>query len=433
MDNPTDLSELSIRMMGVGTDRVKNTIRISKGLSPSGEVPPFLFPQANMKSGKTPRVSKGIVHDLHTASIGEVVFTDTFETADDKYRYGQAFVCYRSRFGDVIPIRSRKRVGWSFTEFCARHFTPLILIRDNISENTGGSLQEECLARSVRSAFSCPYTPQQDYAEGYLGRVTSMASFGMVFSGAPLHMWVWSIQCAVFVNNVTASYYSKENVWATPYQLIYGEPFPDTSILVPFGCGALVLLQKEEQQKFRTRCALMIFVHYATDHPLYTYAFYSPRTHRILYRQDCLFLPTVFPMRSARSTMGLDPEGDSFTLQPIRSPTSIRTSAPEDVSFGEWKEGDDVPRYEDHVDEFAHSEPPDDFVHLPRITPSRSSDSISKRPHHHAFGNPSVVNIPRPPRMSGLPDEDPRITCEDLPTVARPWRPLRRNRTRPVP
>ena len=106
VDNPTDLSELSIRMMGVGTDRVKNTIRISKGLSPSGEVPPFLFPQANMKSGKTPRVSKGVVHDLHTASIGEVVFTDTFETADDKYRYGQAFVCYRSRFGDVIPIRS---------------------------------------------------------------------------------------------------------------------------------------------------------------------------------------------------------------------------------------------------------------------------------------------------------------------------------------
>ena len=87
--------------------------------------------------------------------------------------------------------------------------SPIILIRDNIAENVGGELDAECHRRGVQSAFICPYTPEQDQAEGYLGRVTTMASFAMVFSGAPLYMWIWCIQCAVFLNNICATYYSK--------------------------------------------------------------------------------------------------------------------------------------------------------------------------------------------------------------------------------
>jgi hypothetical protein len=92
----------------------------------------------------------------------------------------------------------------------------LILIRDDIAENMGGDLMEECQRRGIKSAFSCPYKPQQDYVEGYLGRVKAMASFAMVFSGAPLFMWRWAIVCAAFINNITASFYVLEGVWATP-------------------------------------------------------------------------------------------------------------------------------------------------------------------------------------------------------------------------
>jgi hypothetical protein len=106
------------------------------------------------------RILLPVIFSLHRASIAEVVFTDTFEVNDSTYRYGQVFVDYRSRYGDAIPIRSRKKVGWSFGEFCCRHFVPLILIRDNISENIGGALMEECHKRGVKSAFSCPYKPQ---------------------------------------------------------------------------------------------------------------------------------------------------------------------------------------------------------------------------------------------------------------------------------
>jgi hypothetical protein len=57
-------------------------------------------------------------------------------------------------------------------------------------------------------------------SRGYIGRITVMASFGMVFSGGPLFMWVHAIKAAAFINNITATVYAKIGVWATPYELV---------------------------------------------------------------------------------------------------------------------------------------------------------------------------------------------------------------------
>jgi hypothetical protein len=316
----TDMKDLSIRFMGVGNDRLVKTLERSRGLTADKKdgrtlkIPPHLFPQGRWSAGKTPRVSKNKVQNLHRAAIAEVCFTDTFEVDDPAYRYGQAFVCYRSRYGDIIPIRSRKKVGWAFGEFCCRHFVPKILVRDNIAENVGGALAMECHNRGVKSAFICPHTPEQDQAEEYLGRVTTLASFAMVYAGAPIFMWIWCIQCAVFINNITATYYSREKVWAIPFELVHGEPYPDSSVVEPFGCAALVLLDKQQRQKFKPRCAMLIFIHYAMLHTLYTYALYSPRTKKVLFRQDVIFLTNVFPMREARAKSGLEPDGASLIV-----------------------------------------------------------------------------------------------------------------------
>ena len=281
----SDMADLSLRFMGAGQVRLEHTIDASLGLSKApGKVPPVLFPQGKVSRGKVPLVSKKLVKNLKKAATAEVLFTDTFQTADVSYKYGQAFVDYRSRCGWVYPIESRKQVGLSFATFCSNHFTPCILVRDNIGENVGGDLLSECLTRSVQSAFICPHTPCQDYAEGYLGRVTSMGSFAMVYAGAPLFMWRWAIISATFINNITASFYSVEKIWAQPCQLVHGEPFPDSSIVMPWGCGVLVMLTKDETTKFKSRCALMIFVHYAVQHPLYTRAVYSPKTKRVVHR-----------------------------------------------------------------------------------------------------------------------------------------------------
>ena len=438
----SDMAELSLRFMGVGTDRLVETLKRSRGLTPmskkKGEnvsiVPPLNFPQGKWKAGKTPRVTKGKVENLHRASIGEVCFTDTFETTDTTYRYGQVVVEYRSRYGDVFPIRSRKKVAWAFVEFCCRHFVPLILIRDNIAENTGGELAAECHRRGVKSAFSCPYTPQQDYAEGYLGRITVMASFAMVLSGAPIFMWRWAVMCAAFINNITATFYKKEQVWATPWELVHGEPFPDSSIVVPFGCAALVMLTEDEKEKFKSTCAMLIFIHYALDHPLYTYAFFSPRTKRVVFRQDCIFLPATFPMREARTRVGLIPDGE--ILVTYRSQHGPGKEEGQEGPFGRWKDDDPLPAYQDHVTGFELVSPPDGTA---ESTPEKPSSWPNNRPSHPAFGPPSAVKVFQPwkqrqeDKLLSVVDvlEDGNERVEKKEENPEPERPRRTGRSKP--
>ena len=407
---PSDMADLAIRFMGPGHDRLSHTIHASLGLSDvSGKVPPNLFPQGKLKRSKVPIVSKSIVHDVEQAAAAEVVFTDTFMTGDEALKYGQAFVDYRSGYGWVYPIESRRLVGLSFATFCANHFTPAILVRDNIGENIGGDLIAECLHRSVKSAFICPHTPCQDYAEGFLGRVTSMASFAMVYSGAKLFMWRWAIISAAFINNITARWFSQEKIWAQPYQLIHGEAFPDSSIVMPWGCGALVMLTPDELSKFKSRCALMIFVHYAIQHPLYTYAMYSPRTKRIVYRQDYIFLTDVFPMRDARFAAKLPIDGDLLSASRwTRSPTSISSLAPSAESFGTW-DGATLPDFDNHLDQ-PIEDPGDSPVPIPI---ARSSDWPTQRPDHPLFGE-SMIDVPFPPLLRPIDNTTPIPTSSSI-------------------
>jgi hypothetical protein len=151
----------------IGDDeRLKHTIQISKGLSsPASKlgdrVPPLNFPQGYLREGTTPRVSKGQVGHLSSAGPGDVVFTDTFKSGDSKFSYGQAYFDYASHWGDVFPLRSRTEVGRSFADFCCRNWIPLVLVRDNIGENVGGSLLDECRMRNVKSAYICSRITQK--------------------------------------------------------------------------------------------------------------------------------------------------------------------------------------------------------------------------------------------------------------------------------
>jgi hypothetical protein len=187
-----------------------------------------------------------------------------------------------------------------------------------------------------------------------------------------------------------------------------------------------VLLQKDDQEKFQSRCALMIFVHYAVHHPLYTYAVYSPRTKRILYRQDCIFLTNVFPMRTARSRNGLGVEGD--VIVPYRAPQSMRESEDASLSFAGWNVDQPLPHYQDHVT--GHN----------LMAPSVSQDGSPKsarqvsryiQPNNPNCGPPSTIKVPRY-RRNMLEDESHSNSAEVIgdmtkmvgeePVIARPHR-----------
>lgn len=230
---PSSMADLSTRMMGMSYQRLKHTIDVSKGLNGSikGGVRPNRFPQGTLKRGQVPAVKKRLVHHLHKASVAEVVFTDTFMSNDKVFARGQAsgqaFVCCRSRYGHVVCLKSRKEVGRAFRRFCADVFCPLILVRDNIAEQKFGEMLAVCEELLVQSAFSTPHTPEEDHAEGFIGRVFQLATFAMMFAGAPPFMWRFAIISAVFVHDITAGWCSFEQLWATPYELVFGEPFPD--------------------------------------------------------------------------------------------------------------------------------------------------------------------------------------------------------------
>jgi hypothetical protein len=50
---------------------------------------------------------------------------------------------YVSHYGDVFALTSRNDVGRFFADFSFKNWIPLVLVRDNIGENIGGSLIEE--------------------------------------------------------------------------------------------------------------------------------------------------------------------------------------------------------------------------------------------------------------------------------------------------
>jgi hypothetical protein len=231
----------------------------------------------------------------------------------------------------------------------------------------------------------------------------------MVHAGAPLFFWIWSVESAVFISNIAATYSSREKIWSTPYTLVFGEPFPDASVVVPFGCGALILLDKEDRAKFKTRCALMLFVHYATNHPLYTYAFYSPKLKRVIYRQDAIFFVTVFPMRHARTQSGSSDAGDPLVA--FRSPLASAMASNDELSFHTWQPGDALPDYEDHATGLPLTE---DYTSTRLVTPEVPLDWPRRYPYHPSFGHRSTVPVPVP---TLFPTDSPFLLEDAIPTV----------------
>jgi hypothetical protein len=151
------------------------------------------------------------------------------------------------------------------------------------------------------------------------------------------------------------------------------------------------MLTEDDRDKFKATCAMMVFVHYAMDHPLYTYAFFSPRTKRVVFRQDCIFLLETFPMCEARTRVGLIPDGEILvTYRPRNGQDSGKE---EGISFGQWKDEDPLPFYQDHITGFPILSPSDGTSDT---TPEKPSTWPRYRPSHSSFGPPSVVEIPVP-------------------------------------
>ena len=138
----------------------------------------------------------------------------------------------------------------------------------------------------------------------------------------------------------------------------------------------------------------MIFIHNAMRHPLYTYALYLPKSKRVIYRQDVIFLTNLFPMREARMKGGMNPDGEEIIA--YRAPRITPEEGEDDLSFGEWNVQDKLPAFQDHVEGFTLVQPQDDTgdANVPR-----DAGWPNHIPHHPLFGPSSGVKVPVPGEM----------------------------------
>jgi hypothetical protein len=130
------------------------------------------------------------------------------------------------------------------------------------------------------------------------------------------------------------------------------------------------------------------------SHPLYTYAFFSPRTKRVLYRQDAIFLVTTFPMRIARANSGLPADGEPLVAVRSSLAPSLPDFASEFFSFDQWQAGDLLPHYVNHATGVPLVDDPNFSCH---DSPALPHDWPHRYPHHPSFGSQSTVPVPVSP------------------------------------
>ena len=252
-------------------------------------------------------------NNILTAFSKEILSSDAIHSGHPSSPHAQLYADYVSEMIDVFPMTRRTQVPDTFKRFCARWWTPLLLLMDGAAENTGTAMEQVCVDRSVAQIFRTPGQTKvavQNFSERASGHICRKASFALVYSGATIRCWVLALEAACFVDRLTAHWYSALGRYSIPYCRTFGQHFPDSGVLQPWGCAALILLPHGDLLKFHSRTTKMIFVSYAPQFPTYTYGFLNAKTGRISHSQDAIFLVNELSSRF------VTPEG-AWELRPL--------------------------------------------------------------------------------------------------------------------
>jgi len=336
---------------------VKATMRISNGLTDasrrglkSRKDRTNVFPEGGMKANAVPAHPFADTTNTLSCDPIDIVAMDTLFSGDKQNPMAQLFVDYRSRLIEVTPMKSRTHVPMTLKRFLARWWTPRILLHDGAKENASVEMDHICLDRDISQIYRTPGQVKaavQNFSEPAVGHITRKATFAMVYAGATIRYWVLAIEAACFIDRITAHWYADLAAFSTPYFRVYGQHYPDSSVVQPWGCAALVLRVGGAAHKFKIRTFKMVFVSYAPQHPTYTYGFLNCKTGRTSHSQDAIFLRNEFPFRDARIRMGSAPAGD--TLRPrILARSPYAHMAPRDLCF-DWPGGPTLPSVDEDL------------------------------------------------------------------------------------
>jgi hypothetical protein len=200
--------------MGPSDVIVQATIKISHGLSAVSRTGlkmrkehARLFPEGSLTHRPVPAKRLAHATTIDQVEVKEVVGNGTFFSGEPSSPMAQLYVDYISRLIDIVPMPRRSFVPKTLTQFCARRWTPVILLSDGAGENTSEAMNTLCLERNIGQIFRTPgqiTVAVQNFAEPAIGHITRRATYAMVFSGATIRYWVLATEAACFVDRITA-------------------------------------------------------------------------------------------------------------------------------------------------------------------------------------------------------------------------------------
>lgn len=203
------------------------------------------------------------------------------------------------------------------------------VVSDNGGEFCNHLFDNYFREHGVQHLTSAPYTPQQNPFAERGNRTTIEKTRALLStSGLPLHWWGEAVELSVYLENRSPD---SSIGFKSPYELWFGNK-PDLSCLVPFGCRAVLLDDRNwDPRKFSPSGVEAIFLNYDGHH--HSYKVWVPESNNIVISHHVRFFPQSFPLKAIDDKE--PPEVDWFdhtaVSEDLLSTPPPQTTGPEPV------------------------------------------------------------------------------------------------------
>ena len=214
------MDEWRRRLAMAPEDVVRKTFEATTQLSMSVEAENRLVPRQHYKSRFPFLREKRINDTFHSDTFFPSIPTSNNETCS------QLFIGKNSDYMYVKPLRTESHSFTALQDFGRQVGIPNELKTDNAKTETGRKWTEWCRKFLVKTKFTEPHHPWQNYSEHGIGELSRMVKRCMRVFNAPMSRHGWCQQWCCRVRNSLAS---RKLNWRTPEERLTGNT-PDLSV-----------------------------------------------------------------------------------------------------------------------------------------------------------------------------------------------------------
>ena len=214
------MEEWRKRLAMAPEDVIRKTFEATTQLSMSIETDNRLVPRQHYKS-RFPFLREKRVHDtFHSDTFFPSIPTNNNETCS------QLFIGKETDYMYVQPLRTESHSFSALQDFGCQVGIPQELKTDNAKTETGKKWTDWCRKYLVKTKFTEPHHPWQNYSEHGIGELSKMVKRCMRAFNAPMSRHGW---CQLWCCRVRNSLASRKLKWRTPEEKLTGNT-PDLSV-----------------------------------------------------------------------------------------------------------------------------------------------------------------------------------------------------------